>query len=51
MNDRHQSDVEKIASLTPFQEKDLTGKRNLARGNMLGGASPVVEAKQQDVAR
>jgi hypothetical protein len=47
MKDQQQNDASKIAQLTPFQEKDLGGKRALARGNMLGGASPVVEAKQQ----
>ena len=38
-----QGDVAAIASLTPFTEEDLAGQ-TFGRGNMLGGANPVVES-------
>ena len=38
------SDIRQIAELTPFEVKDLAGQKFLKKGNMLGGASPVVES-------
>ena len=35
-------DLEKIASMTPFTTQDLSG-RSFRKGNMLGGANPVIE--------
>lgn len=39
---REKSDIDKIASVTPFESKQLEGQK-FAKGNMLGGAAPVVE--------
>lgn len=36
-------DTATIASLTPFTEEDLAGQ-TFGRGNVLGGANPVVES-------
>ncbi len=35
--------IDEMVELTPFKEKDLAGQ-TFAKGNMLGGATPIVEA-------
>ncbi len=42
----NKGDLAAIANLTPFTEKDLVGQ-TFGRGNMLGGANPVVESGAQ----
>lgn len=40
------SSLEEVARLSPFSEKELVGQK-FARGGMLGGSMPLVEAPEE----